>query len=772
MKELSKQYNPAEVESRIYKEWEDSGAFRPASDHDPSFAGKPYTIIMPPPNATSRLHTGHAIMLAIEDSLVRYHRMQGRDTLYVPGTDHAAIATASVIDRQLIEEGTDKAELGREAFAERAKKWALEQRTIIESQVRAMGASADWSRNAFTMDEKRETSVREAFKRLYEKDLIYRDDYMVNWCPTCNTVIADDEVEHEEREGVLYFMKYGPFELATTRPETKVGDTAVAVNPEDKRYTEWVGKEIEVQTINGTRKLKVIADKMVDPEFGTGVVKITPFHDKNDYETSRRHNLEAIEVIGEDGLMTEAAGAELEGLTIEAARTKMVAWLKANNLLVKEELIRHSVGTCYRSGDVVEPRISRQWFVRVSKLTEQAIKFADDGDLTIVPKRFDKIYRDWMSKMHDWCISRQIWFGHPLPAYLNEKGEVSLEPKEGFTPSPDTLDTWFSSALWPYSTLGWPEQTPDLERFFPSDVLETGYDIIFFWVARMVLMTIALDVRDKSGELKPPFQTVYLHGLVRDKRGRKFSKTLGNGVDPLELIEKYGADSLRMMLLTAGRPGSDINFDESQLIGSRNFMNKLWNIARYVLSKTPEDTGIIVDIADPSNIHAGILAELEKTAKEVGKQIGDYRLDLAARSLYDFTWKTFADVYIEESKQNYDANTALTVLDGILKMLHPFIPFVTEEIWSHMPNKQKSLIISEWPSYNFGAVTEAFAQLVSDRNNRDSQKRIAELELFVAELKKRLADSNFTTNAPKEVIAKQQEKLERAEEELKELTQK
>lgn len=734
MKDLPPAYDPAAYEEDVYAKWEASGAFKPASDAKPALRKKlkPYTVIMPPPNATSRLHTGHALMVALEDALIRYHRMKGFDTLYLPGTDHAAIATASVVDRQLQEEGIDKRQMGRTEYARRAKDFAVENKRIIEGQVRALGASADWERNAFTMDAAREKAVKEAFRRLYAKGLIYRDYYMVNWCPHCRTVLADDEVEHKEAEGVLYYMTYGPFTIATTRPETKVGDTAVAVHPDDKRYKKYHGKTVDVATINGTRRLKVIADDMVDPLFGTGVVKITPFHDRNDYEVMQR-NPEAgppLEVIDETGTMTRSAG-KLAGLDRFKARRKMVDWLKKEGLLIKEELHPHAVGRCYRCDTVVEPRISNQWFLRVSGIAAQAAAFVEQGDLKFVPTRFTKTYQQWLEKLHDWCISRQIWYGHPLPAYLNEKGDVSLTKKPGFKPSDDTLDTWFSSALWPFSTMGWPDETADFKRFFPGDVLETGYDIIFFWITRMVLMTIALDVKDPStGQLKPPFHTAYLHGLVRDKRGRKFSKSLGNGVDPLELIGQYGTDALRFVLATGSTPGNDIKFDGQRLVGARNFANKVWNVSRFVIGRKGPS-------ADLSDLNAdtlttpdrAILHQLHHLAKSVEASFYDsaaydkpgkepsasasfsttrtatYDLARAGNALQSFIWSDFADWYLEVAKvqlKNEDThdNTNIIlryVLETVLALLHPYMPFVTEVIWAEGLAKKRPLITSPWP---------------------------------------------------------------------------
>lgn len=733
MKELPKTYDPAAYEDAVYSRWEKSGAFQPASDHDKAaLSRKPYTIVMPPPNATGILHLGHALERGLQDALIRYHRMKGFDTLYLPGTDHAAIATASVVDRQLAKEGIDKQELGRKAFAERAKQYALKNKHIIESQNKALGASLDWTRNAFTMDGPREKAVVEAFRRLYKKGLIYRGSYMVNWCPHCRSVLADDEVEHKEQEGVLYHMKYGPFVLATTRPETKVGDTAVAVHPADKRYRQYVGQTVEVQTINGPRKLSVIADKMVDPEFGTGVVKITPFHDRNDYEVYQRHPNEAgppIEVIGEDGAMTETAGSELAGLDRFEARKKMVAWLKKNELLVKEELHRHSVGHCYRCDSVIEPRISEQWFVKVTDLKKQAVKFVETGDLKFVPKRFTKTFIDWMDKLHDWCISRQIWFGHPVPAYLNDKGEVSLDPKPGFKPSQDTLDTWFSSALWPFSTLGWPDETPDLKRFFPNDVLEYGYDIIFFWVARMVLMDIALEPRGRNKSLAPPFHTAFSHGMVRDERGRKFSKSLGNTLDPLELIGKYGADALRFALTRMNTPGTDMNLDTRRIVDSRNFANKLWNIARYVTSLEGTEAETKLENLNSETLTTfdrAILHKLKATADAVEGAFYDetdydkdgaepvppvlpkgrpYDLAAAGNTLYEFIWSEFADWYVEAAKVQLEdieqsENTLIIlryVLENSLKLLHPFMPYITEVLWQEAFGHKQMLIVSAWP---------------------------------------------------------------------------
>jgi valyl-tRNA synthetase len=730
MKELPKVYRPADYEDAVYAAWEKSGAFRPASDRDPKLKKrrKPYTIVMPPPNATGILHTGHAIMVAIEDAVVRYHRMKGFDTLYLPGTDHAAIATASVVDRELAEAGKTRHDIGRRAFERRAAALAKQNKQTIETQIRGLGASADWSRNAFTLDPPRRKAVTEAFKRLYRKGLIYRGSYMVNWCPACRTVLADDEVEHREQEGVLYHLKYGPFVLATTRPETKVGDTAVAVHPNDKRYKKYVGQTVDVQTINGLRKLKVIADEMVDPKFGTGVVKITPFHDPNDYQVMQRHDLEAIEVIGEDGRMTEAAGKALAGLDRFAARKKMVSWLTKHGLLVKEEVHRHSVGRCYRSDDVVEPRISQQWFLKVSELKKQALKFADTGELKFVPPRFEKTYRDWLEHLHDWCISRQVWFGHPIPAYLNDRGETSLTKKPGFKPSTDTLDTWFSSALWPFSTLGWPDRTPDLKRFFPGDVLESGYDIIFFWITRMVLMTSALEVTGREPEGRPPFHTAYLHGLVRDKRGRKFSKSLGNGVDPLELIGKYGADALRFMLATSSTPGGDVKFDEDRVVAARNFANKLWNISRFIVAQKTASAGDLpranLTVADrwilerlrqtTSAVEDAFAdqADYEKTEPEPAAppspgRLRPYDLAAAGNRLYEFIWSEFADWYLEVAKvqlanEEQAVATGLVlrhVLETALKLLHPLMPFITETIWRNGLARSEPLITSPWPQW-------------------------------------------------------------------------
>lgn len=731
MKELPKTYDPAAYEDDIYAQWEKAKAFQPVSDGDPKLKKKlkPYSIVLPPPNVTGVLHAGHALMLTLQDVLVRYHRMKGFDTLWLPGTDHAAIATENKVIAKLAEEGKSKEKLGRSKFLAEAKRWAAEHKHIIENQTKGMGASVDWSRNAFTMDAVREKSVKEAFKKLYQKGLIYRGDYMVNWCPGCRTVLAEEQVVHKEQEGVLYHLKYGPFTVATTRPETMVGDTAVAVHPDDKRYKKYVGQEAEVAMPNGERMIVVIADKAVDPKFGTGVVKVTPSHDWNDYEMGRRHKLPSIEVIGEDGKMTAAAGKTLAGLDRFAARKKVVQWLQREKLFVKEELIEHSVGRCERSDDVVEPRVSTQWFVKTSELTKQAIKFLDDGSLAFAPERFGKIYRDWLERLHDWCISRQIWFGHPIPAFIDQDGNVSLTKKPGYTASTDTLDTWFSSALWPFSTMGWPGKTKDFERFFPNDVLQPGYEIILSWVVRMVLMTVALEVKDPaSGKLRPPFHTVYVNGMVKDKRGRKFSKSLGNGVDPLELIGRYGTDALRFTMATASASGADIKFDEKRVVGSRNFANKLWNIARFILAQEePESDLKKLESATLTTFDRAILHKLRAAWLECERVFYDeddygkpgtapgapnppkhprpYDLAHAGNTLYNFVWSDFADWYMEAAKvqlKNEDThrNTNIIlryVLETVLKLLHPYMPFITEAIWQQGVGRKELLVTSAWP---------------------------------------------------------------------------
>jgi valyl-tRNA synthetase len=729
-KELPKAYEPAAHEEKIYAAWEKGGVFRPASDRDPKLRKKlkPYTIILPPPNVTGVLHTGHSLMITLQDILVRYHRMKGFDTLYLPGTDHAAIATENKVEESLRAKGKTKLDIGRTEFVKLAKQWAADHKHLIENQTKAMGTSIDWTRNAFTMDKTREKSVNEAFKRLYQKDLIYRGDYMVNWCPQDRTVLSEEQVFHQEQEGVLYFMKYGPFELATTRPETMVGDTAVAVHPDDKRHRKLIGETVEVRMISGVKKLPVIADEAVDPKFGTGVVKVTPFHDPVDYQMGQRHQLKVIEVIGEDGQMTKAAGAKLAGLDRFKAREKLVKWLKQEKFLIKEEVIEHSIGRCERCDTVLEPRISTQWFVRTSKLTDQAIKFLRGGRLKFAPKRFERTYLDWLERLHDWCISRQIWFGHPLPAYLNKEGKISMTKKPGYKPSEDTLDTWFSSALWPFSTMGWPAKTKDLERFFPNDVLETGYEIILPWIVRMVLMTIALDVRGASPKLRPPFHTVFINGIVRDKRGRKFSKSLGNGVDPLDMIAKYGTDALRFMLVTSGTPGNDIKFDEPRIVGSRNFANKLWNIARFItaqdepatdLSKLKAETLTTFDRAILHKLRAvgraveGALHDPDVFAKPQPEPKPDpslkgakpYDLARAGNALYGFVWSEFADWYVEAAKvqlknENTHHNTNLVlryILETVLKLLHPFMPFITEAIWKDGCGHREHLALAGWP---------------------------------------------------------------------------
>lgn len=711
---MEKIYDPKKVEEKIYKEWEEGGYFKPRSDKDPDFHGEPFTIPIPPPNVTGSLHTGHAYMIAIEDLLTRYKRMRGFDALWVPGTDHAGIATQNVVEKKLAVEGKTRHDLGREKFIAEVWKWKEVYHKNITSQIKALGASCDWNRERFTLDEGLAQAVKHAFVTLYNRDLIYRGEYMINWCPRCRTVLADDEAEHEETKGNLWFFKY-PLKnnpekyitVATTRPETMLGDTAVAVSPKDKRYKNLIGAKVILPIVN--REIEIIADLSVDQKFGTGAVKITPAHDPNDYQMALIHNLPFIQVIGFDGIMTKEAG-EYSGFDRYEAREAIVEEMDKLNLLERVDPHSHAVGHCYRCHTVIEPMISKQWFVRSSILAKKAIASILDKELGIIPKRFEKVYIDWLENMRDWCISRQLWWGHQIPVwYCQEKLNDKCKKKEGVIVSeeepnscihcgskkieqdPDVLDTWFSSALWPFSTLGWPKKTHDYKHFYPTTVLNTAYDILFFWVARMTMM--GLELTGKS-----PFEKVYLHGLIRDEKGRKMSKSLGNVVNPLEFVDKYSADALRMTYLTGASPGNDVNLSEAKIKGNRNFTNKLWNIARYISScSSISEYG---NIENTTDVDKWIMAELQKTIAGVTKNLEAYRFSNAGEEIVSFVWDLFADWYIELSKANRNDAVLYLIFKDILKLLHPFIPFITEELWSEMGYKQRygKLLIEEvWP---------------------------------------------------------------------------
>ena len=724
MKELAKTYDPSSIEDRTYAKWMGRKYFHTEVDR----SKKPFTIVMPPPNITGKLHMGHALDNTLQDILIRYKRMQGYAALWVPGTDHASISTEVKVINKLKEEGIDKNELGREGFLKRTWEWREEYgRTIVE-QLKKIGSSCDWDRERFTMDEGCSEAVLEVFTRLYEKGYIYKGSRIINWCPVCHTSISDAEVEHEEQAGHFWHINYpiadgsGYVEIATTRPETLLGDTAVAVNPDDERYKHLIGKTLKLPLTD--REIPVIADPYVDKEFGTGCVKITPAHDPNDFEVGRRHNLAEINIMHDDATIN-CPGSKYDGMDRYEARKAMVADLDAQGLLVKVVDHVHNVGTHDRCGTTVEPMIKQQWFVKMEEMAKPAIEAIKNGDLTFVPERFDKIYLHWLENIRDWCISRQLWWGHRIPAYYcDDCGEIVVSktapevcPKCGckhLTQDPDTLDTWFSSALWPFSTLGWPKNTEDLEYFYPTDVLVTGYDIIFFWVIRMVFSGY-----EQTG--KCPFHHVLIHGLVRDSLGRKMSKSLGNGIDPLEIIDKYGADALRLTLVTGNAPGNDMRFYMERVEASRNFANKVWNASRFIMmnmekAEIPEQ----IDLNTLTDADRWILSKVNSLEKEVTANMDNFDLGIAVQKIYDFIWEEFCDWYIEMVKPRLwnddDATkgaalwTLKHVLINALKMLHPYMPFITEEIFCNLSDEE-SIMISSWPEYkeewNFAAEEKA-----------------------------------------------------------------
>ncbi|AAM24038.1 valyl-tRNA synthetase [Caldanaerobacter subterraneus subsp. tengcongensis MB4] len=712
MKDIAKTYNPKEFEDRIYSFWMEKGFFTPEIDPEK----KPFTIVIPPPNVTGELHMGHALDNTLQDILIRWRRMQGYAALWIPGTDHASIATEiKVLDKIREETGKTKKDLTREEFLEKAWEWKDKYENRILSQLKKLGSSCDWTRTAFTMDEKRSKAVREVFVSLYEKGLIYKGNRIINWCPSCNTALSDAEVEHKEHKGHLWYIKY-PVKgeedyvvIATTRPETMLGDVAVAVHPEDERYRHLIGKTLILPLVG--REIPVIADEYVDPSFGTGAVKVTPAHDPNDFEIGVRHNLPFVNIMNENATINENGG-KYEGLDRYEAREKIVKDLEEQGLLLKVEEHVHNVGHCYRCDTVVEPLLSEQWFVKMEPLAKPALQVVKEGKIKFVPERFEKIYTNWLENIKDWCISRQLWWGHRIPAwYCEDCGHVTVSREDpvkcevcGSTnihQDENVLDTWFSSALWPFSTMGWPEETEDLKYFYPTDVLVTGYDIIFFWVARMIFMSLEF-----MKEI--PFKYVLIHGLVRDALGRKMSKSLGNGIDPLEVIEKYGADTLRFTLVIGNAPGNDMRFSWEKVEHSRNFANKLWNASRYVLLNLDEnDTNLYLDnlaLADK-----WILTRYNNIVKEITDNLEKFELGVAASKLYDFVWSEFCDWYIELSKpvlysDNEEAKKVTKsvlryVLDNTLRLLHPFMPFITEEIWQNLPHEGESIMVAEWPKY-------------------------------------------------------------------------
>jgi valyl-tRNA synthetase len=719
--EIPKQYNPRECEERWYRFWEEGGMFTA----DPRSGKPPYVIVIPPPNVTGVLHTGHAMFVTLQDILIRWKRMQGFDALWLPGTDHAGIATQMVVSKELEKQGIERSQLGREAFVEKVWEWRKEKGDTILQQLRCLGASCDWSRTRFTLDPDLSRAVRTAFVELYREGLIYRGEYMINWCPRCGTALSDLEVEHADSQGHLWYIRY-PLEgagdgegivVATTRPETMLGDTAVAVHPEDERYRSWIGRRVRLPILN--RSIPIIADTMVDREFGTGAVKITPAHDPNDFEAGRRHGLPAITVIGLDGRMTEEAGP-FAGQDRFEARKGLVRQLEAEGLLVKTTPHANAVGHCQRCDTVVEPAVSKQWFLKIEPLAGPAREAVERGEIRIIPDHWRKVYLNWMSEIHDWCISRQLWWGHRIPAFFCDqcgKSAGSNDPQRllvamedlakcpycGGTVSqdPDVLDTWFSSQLWPFSTLGWPEETEEFKRYYPTTVMETGYDILFFWVARMIMAGLKF-----TG--KAPFRDVFLHGLVRDAQGRKMSKTLGNVIDPLELIEQYGADAVRFTLAVLCVPGTDVSLDPKRMEGYRAFANKLWNAGRFVLMQLGGE-----GVREPAGEDLGfwdrwILSECEVTAKRVNESLEAFRFYEASEVLYHFVWHRFCDWYVEASKVGLAEGTPAArrgatrwtlhrVLDRILRLLHPFMPFITEDLWQRMPGAEGSLMLAAYP---------------------------------------------------------------------------
>ena len=717
MKELEKNYNPSAIEEKLYQKWLDNKYFHADAERGKREGKKPFTIVMPPPNITGQLHMGHALDNTMQDILTRYKRMQGYEALWQPGTDHAAIATEVKVIDKLRKEGVDKHDLGRDKFLEACWDWKKEYGTRIIKQLHKLGSSADWDRERFTMDKGCSDAVLEVFVKLYEKGYIYKGSRIINWCPVCQTSISDAEVEHEEQDGFFWHINYpivgedGRFvEIATTRPETLLGDTAVAVNPEDERYKDIIGKMLKLPLTD--REIPVIADEYVDKEFGTGCVKITPAHDPNDFEVGRRHNLPEICIMHDDATI-DCKGSKYDGMDRYEARKAMVEDLKKQGLLVKVVPHSHNVGTHDRCKTTVEPMVKQQWFVRMEEMAKPAIAALKNGDLKFVPESFGKTYLHWLEGIRDWCISRQLWWGHRIPAYYcQECGEITVAksmpekcPKCGCThlkQDEDTLDTWFSSALWPFSTLGWPEKTKELEYFYPTDVLVTGYDIIFFWVIRMVFSGY-----EQTG--KCPFNTVLIHGLVRDSQGRKMSKSLGNGIDPLEVIDKYGADALRMTLITGNAPGNDMRFYWERVEASRNFANKVWNASRFIMMNMEKAPVHEVSLDDLTMADKWILSKVNTLAKDVTENLDKFELGIGLQKVYDFIWEEFCDWYIEMVKprlwNDEDSTKAAalwtlkTVLINSLKLLHPYMPFITEEIFCNLQDEEASIMVSAWPEY-------------------------------------------------------------------------
>ena len=722
MIQLDKKYEPGEVEKRWGRFWEEKNFFHA----DETRESPAFSIVIPPPNITGRLHIGHAFNNTLQDILTRWKRMQGCNALWQPGTDHAGIATQNVVEKQLHEEGTGRQDLGREAFVKRVWKWRNESGGTITNQLKKLGCSLDWERDRFTMDEGLSKAVREVFVSLYEEDLIYKGDYIINWCPRCHTALSDLEVEHQDTQGYLYHLKYSIKDsedflvIATTRPETMLGDTAVAVNPNDERYQKYKGKKLILPVLN--REVPLIEDDYVDTSFGTGALKVTPAHDPNDFELGRKHQLETINIMNPDGTMNSLASPTYEGLDRFECRKKLISNLKDSGVLIKIEDLNHSVGHCYRCRTVVEPYLSKQWFVKVKPLAEPAMKAVRDGSIKIVPKFWENTYFEWMENIRDWCISRQIWWGHQIPAWnCKACGEVvvaretpnscSACSSTDLIQETDVLDTWFSSALWPFSTLGWPEKTDSLKRFYPTSVLCTGFDILFFWVARMIMMGLKF-----MGDV--PFRDVYIHALIRDAEGQKMSKTKGNVIDPLEVMEQYGTDALRFTLAAFAAQGRDIKLAEDRIEGYRNFCNKLWNASRFVFMNLEDYKGscALDERSKFSSADLWILSRLNRATKDVNEALEAFRFNDAALTVYKFIWNEYCDWYIELTKSKLvdpgsqrvaAQNMLIHVLDSALKLLHPFMPFITEEIWQKLPQNEDSIMVSAFPEYREAQTNEA-----------------------------------------------------------------
>lgn len=735
MKEIEKAYEAKQFEDSIYKQWEDSGAFTPKIDKDkPSF-----TISMPPPNATGTLHLGHASMLAIEDIMIRYKRMQGYSALWLPGTDHAGIATQNRVEKNLAEEGKSRHDLGRKDFLKEVDKFVEDSRNTIKSQIRKMGSSCDWTRERFTLDKGLSKAVRTMFTKMYKDGLIYKGDRIVNWCPRCSSTLANDEVEYKEVKDKLYWLKYGPFTLATTRPETKLGDTAVAVHPDDKRYKEMIGKKYMIPGVLGEFEITVVADKEVDPEFGSGAVKVTPAHSFTDFEIAKRHGIESKSVIDEDGKMKENCG-KYAGMTTAECRKEIVKDMEKMGLMEKIEDYDHKLSICYRCKTTIEPLISKQWFVAVDKpviehegkmktIKERSIEVVRNGEIEIIPERFDKTYYNWMENLHDWCISRQIWYGHQIPVWYCKDCDEEIVAEDApskctkcdsknLKQDPDTLDTWFSSGLWTFSTLGWPEETEDFKYFHPTSVLETGYDILFFWIARMIIMTT-------YGINQIPFEKVYLHGLIRTRDGQKMSKSKPETcIDPLDMISQYGTDALRLSMVIGSTPGNDLRLYEEKIAGYRNFVNKIWNVARFSLMNI-EDQHLKEDFDPKKHIKSPadkwIITKLQYLIKDTTENMEKFNFSEAGTKIYNFTWSELADWYVELSKgEHLNPHVLVYVLKNLLKLLHPFVPFVTEVLWENF-KEDKMLIEVDWPEFNkellFNAEVEEMEllhQIISD----------------------------------------------------------